>query len=241
MDILSWLAGIWSGLVAGWPGFLGLMSAEKAPWWGIPGVTAGATMLGALVVFLSTRASDNRKQDAEDARRYDEDIRKYCSKFLVHIDEYKKQAQEFNHLNEAKSMVKAVDPRTGDMIFKKTIVLRAEIKARTKASAALNQLQFIAPLKLHDLCLQLYAAALRIDMQSLNDKTTNDDFKNKRRLVRNELRRTIKLKPLPRKAPLGARVKRRIKNPKSFWTDFQKIKAGWGEKKEAKKLERGQK
>lgn len=219
-----------------WSGFVGLMSAEKPPWWGIPAVTAGATMLGAFVAFSSTRASDKRKQKAEDARRYDEDIRKHCSKFLAQTDEYKKQAQEFNRLNAAESTAKAVDPKTGETMLKSTIALRAESAARKKASVALNQLEFIAPKKLHDLCLQLYVAAMRIDMQSLSDKATNDDFKNKRRLVRNELRRTIKLKPLPRKAPLRARVKRRIRNPKNFWTDFQNSKADWNEKKEAKKL-----
>ena len=235
MDILGWLAGIWSGVVAGWPGFLGLMGAEKAPWWGIPAVTAGATILGAIVAFTSTRASDRRKQKAEDARRYDEDIRKYCSKFLAQTDEYKKQAQEYNRLDAAESTAKAVDPKTGEAMLKSTIALRAQSAARKKASVALNQLEFIAPKKLHDLCLQLYVAAMRIDMQSLSDKATNDDFTNKRRIVRNELRRTIKLKPLSRKAPLRARIKRRIKNPKSFWTDYQKWDANRIAKSEAKK------
>lgn len=73
-------------------------------------------------------------------------------------------------------------------------------------------------------------------MLEKNDKATNDEYRFRRRAVLNELRKTIKLKPLPHKAPLRARVKRRIKNPKSFWTDFQQIKAESREKKEAKKL-----
>ncbi|MDQ0924550.1 hypothetical protein QF038_003058 [Pseudarthrobacter sp. W1I19] len=218
MEFLNWLRGTLSGLA-------GILSAEKASWWGIPAVTAAATILGAIVAFTSTRASDNRKQKAEDARRYDEEIKDLGSKFLTYTDEYKKNSQDYNRLSKAATYRSVTDAKTGKSMKQSDIALRDQSVARHKAHKALNKLSFVAPESLHGVCRTLIVAAIRIDMLEKNDKTTNDEYRFRRRAVLNELRKTIKLEPLPHKAPLRARVKRRIKNPKSFWTDFQQIKA----------------
>ncbi|MGF9648849.1 hypothetical protein AAIH32_12785 [Pseudarthrobacter oxydans] len=82
MDILSWPAGLWSWVVEGWPGFVGLMTGEKAPWWGIPGVTGAATLVGALIALRSARASDDRKAKAEKEAKRLADTREAAQELL---------------------------------------------------------------------------------------------------------------------------------------------------------------
>ncbi|MFJ6416477.1 hypothetical protein [Paeniglutamicibacter sp. NPDC091659] len=58
------------------------------PWWGVPAISAGAALFGALVGFISTMAADSRKAKREIDRRWDHTIRESATNFLVKIDTY---------------------------------------------------------------------------------------------------------------------------------------------------------
>ncbi|WP_437770618.1 hypothetical protein [Arthrobacter sp. KNU40] len=212
------------------------MPDTGAPWWGVPLLAGIFVLIGALAAFLSTRASDRRKSKNEDARRYDEEIKNLGGKFLTNADEYKKKSQDYARLSKSSTIRSVTDPKTGKMMRQTDIALRDKSKAQHKANEALNQLSFVAPERLHAACRAMLVSALRIDMHEKNDPETDEEFRRRRHLVLNELRRTIKLRPLPRKAPLRARMMRRIRNPKSFWTDFQKLRRSRRENKAEKKL-----
>ena len=51
------------------------MPSSVSPWWAVPLITAIAVLIGALVAFLSTTASDRRKLKADDRRQWDKEIR----------------------------------------------------------------------------------------------------------------------------------------------------------------------
>lgn len=65
-----------------WTWFAQLFSTEKAPWWGIPGVTGAATLFGALVAFGSTWASDHRKAKREKNDKQVQDTRDAATELI---------------------------------------------------------------------------------------------------------------------------------------------------------------
>lgn len=58
------------------------VDAATAPWWGVPAITATAVLFGALVAYVSARASDERKAKREKAERIMLDTRTVGLEFL---------------------------------------------------------------------------------------------------------------------------------------------------------------
>lgn len=200
------------------------MSAEKPPWWGIPAVTAAATLLGAFVAYTSTRASDNRKTKNEDRRRWDEEVRTHAVKYLKFMDSYMEKTKEhkkFSGFNAATYKM-VTHPKTGEQMKDFELARLQKNKAKVKAQEALDQLSSIAPRRLYQRCLGLFVSVLSMEMEDKVTTELEDHFKSRRRLVRAELRRAMKVEPLPTKASLKSRIKRRVKNPRSFATDYEK-------------------
>ena len=50
-------------------------TVSMLPWWWIPAVTAGATLVGALIAATVSWRSDKRKFKADDRRQWDKEIR----------------------------------------------------------------------------------------------------------------------------------------------------------------------
>lgn len=57
--------------------------ATASPWWGVPVITASAVLVGALVAFVSTRASDSRKFKRDKAERIMVDTRSVGLEYLA--------------------------------------------------------------------------------------------------------------------------------------------------------------
>lgn len=224
MEFWNWLSGVLAGLGQ-------ILASEKSPWWGIPLITGLATLFGALVAFISTRASDRRKARHEDNRRYDEEIKKICAKFLSHNDEYKKKSQEYTQLKQAKDERSIVDPQTGITMTLSAIAYRDSDTYYKKASKSLDKLSFVAPESLQAACRAIFMIAVEIDMFDKDDKEINDRYTQRRWAVLNELRKTIKLRPLPYRGTLWMKVKGRIRNPKLLLNDFETYKKNRRKKK----------
>lgn len=169
-----------------------LFSQQDAPWWGIPGVTASATVLGALVAYVSTRASDGRKTRNEDRRRWDEDIRSHCSSFLSASDQYFDAALnlKFKIGKETVVMV-SQDERSGNFI-KERIEGPADI-AKGKALNALVELELIAPQQLYDASRSLTTHIDDLHKSSEHAQVLQKLYREKRSAVVNELRKVIKV------------------------------------------------
>lgn len=58
------------------------MPETGAPWWGVPVITASAVLFGALVAFLSARASDGRKAKRDQEERIMTDTRDVALEYL---------------------------------------------------------------------------------------------------------------------------------------------------------------
>lgn len=72
------------------PSLDALVAASAQPWWGIP-VIAGCFLLlggalGAVISFLSTRASDRRKAAREDEQRWDSELLARAGTMLSTLD-----------------------------------------------------------------------------------------------------------------------------------------------------------
>jgi hypothetical protein len=69
----------WLGMIAGplatSPSPAPAPTTTSAPWWGVPVVAGCFLLIGALIAFLSTAASDRRKLAREDRRQWDKEIR----------------------------------------------------------------------------------------------------------------------------------------------------------------------
>jgi hypothetical protein len=74
---------------------------EAAPWWGVPVIAGTFLLIGALIAFLSTAASDRRKLAREDRRQWDKEIR----------DAYVEIAAEVNKIREYRSLFVPDDKR----------------------------------------------------------------------------------------------------------------------------------
>ncbi|NYD78435.1 hypothetical protein [Arthrobacter cupressi] len=230
MEFWNWLSGVLNGLGQ-------ILAAEKAPWWGIPVITASATLLGAFVSYTSTRASDNRKAKNEDRRRWDEEVRTHCVKYLKYMDSFKEKTNELKKFEGfgAATVKMVTDPKTGESIKEVDLAMRQKKKAQDKARKALDQMASIAPKALYQSCLALFVAVLNMSMA---DKVTPEleyKFKSSRSKVRAKLRSAMKVEPLPTKPRLRTRIKRWIKDPSSFVSDFQDRKANRAKIKELKK------
>ncbi|KUM39013.1 hypothetical protein AR689_07615 [Arthrobacter sp. EpRS71] len=59
---------------------------EGAPWWGVPALTGGATLFGALIAYLSARSADTRKAKREKAERIMIDTRTAGLEFLEAVN-----------------------------------------------------------------------------------------------------------------------------------------------------------
>lgn len=58
------------------------MPESSSPWWGVPVLAGIFLLVGAVIAYLSLKASDNRKAAREDQRRWDDVVRIEARKFL---------------------------------------------------------------------------------------------------------------------------------------------------------------
>lgn len=71
------------------------------PWWAIPAITAGSTIFGALVAFLTSLWSDHRKFKADDRRQWDKEIRDVYLDVAKCLNTFDALHLRMNYLDEA--------------------------------------------------------------------------------------------------------------------------------------------
>ncbi|MDR6794733.1 hypothetical protein J2X12_004119 [Pseudarthrobacter oxydans] len=181
MDFWTWLATV--------------LSAEKAPWWGIPGVTATATILGAAVAYLSTRASDRRKTKIEDRRRWDQDVRKHGAEFLSAVDEYIDALDAFQRRFRADGgKFYITRDEATDRLMPTIHVEQARVNtAKVTIREALSHLSFLAPRALNESAGNLSDFAMGRDRRNRITEEFMNEYQAVRQEVVVELRKAIKV------------------------------------------------
>lgn len=128
------------------------LPSSSAPWWGVPLIAGVAALVGSLITFWTTRASDLRKAKREEECQWDDEIRSESRKFLTSAAK----------ISEALSVLHKKDAPDPDV--KAAQILFDEHNALIREH--LDGLLIIAPGPVMQKALRIYAKLLAIKIHN---------------------------------------------------------------------------